>query len=89
MRNKYLEVINAMEIKAYRTNVIRTESIVFSTSRGKARAATMRAAKEAGYNIFFTDISCRRCKNLDDKKGNCKENICYQPEHVVYIIKEK
>lgn len=53
-------------MKAWRTTLIGIDSIVLAETRAKAKAATIRAAREAGYGVDYTS-HCRalRVHHLD------------------------
>lgn len=53
------------EIKAYRTEAFGIVSIVFADNSGKAKAATFREARDAGYGAEFKHIKCRRDPRFD------------------------
>lgn len=71
--------------KCYRTEACGIVSFVFSTTRGRAVAATLRSANDAGYRIKFTDISCRRRKEWDgfDVFNQLKPNTPYGEDAIL------
>jgi hypothetical protein len=66
---------------AFRTEAIGTTCIVFAERAGQARAATVRAAVDAGYRVTFADVRCRRAKDYDGQTAAdgrpIKTNHCY------------
>lgn len=64
-----LAELDLLHYKAYRTAVHGIVSIVFATSRGKARNATVLAARDAGYRTEFTEVQVHRAQELDGARG--------------------
>jgi hypothetical protein len=52
-------------IKAYRVGACGIFAIVFSRTRGQARHATMRAARDAGWRVRFIEVSAYRAPEFD------------------------
>lgn len=52
-------------LKAFETKLGGITSVVFADTPGQAKSATIRAAREAGYNYKFTAVRCRRRRHLD------------------------
>lgn len=78
---------NPKPLKAFRTEVSGVVCIVFSKSAGKARYATTRSARAAGYPVNITHVKCHRAPELDGAtvfKGTpVTENTCYDNQFVV------
>lgn len=71
---------NETPAPAWRTTVCEVHSVVFAESRGKARQAVYRAAKEAGYRVTFTDVRCVRAPDLDGRNVGrhvLRQNACF------------
>lgn len=55
-------------VLAFRTSCCDVVSVVFATSRGRARQATMLSANDAGYRVSFTDVRVRRAPEFDRRE---------------------
>lgn len=66
---------------AFRTTLWQIDSVVFATTRAKAKAATIRAARNAGYNpSFTTPMRVVRAPELDGLIFD--EGRCISPDYV-------
>lgn len=71
-------------MRAWMTELIGVHSIVLAQTRGKARAATLAAAREAGFEVGFLDpIRVVRAKEFD--RANVIPGQCWDPE----VLKRK
>jgi len=65
-----------MKPVGWRTNLWGIESVVRASSRARARAATIRCAREAGYDVrFLESVHVRRGPELDELDipvGKCR-----------------
>ena len=52
-------------MRAFRTSCEQTVSIVFAERASIAKAVTMRAAREVGYRVSFTDVRAWRAPEYD------------------------
>ncbi len=52
-------------VKCWKTEACEITSYVFARTRGKARAATLHTARDAGFRLTFPEIRCRRCRIFD------------------------
>lgn len=52
-------------MKAWRTEALGVTSVVFAITRGKASYATYLSANDAGWDVTFKDIRCRRAPEYD------------------------
>jgi len=52
-------------LRGWATKVMGEVSIVIASTPGQAKAATLRAAKDAGYQVAFNEIRCRRASRFD------------------------
>ena len=64
------------------------KSYIWAHTRGKARAATMRCAQDAGYQVGMIDVRCRRAHEYDSLKfDNGRRNpapyCCYSEEFLL------
>jgi len=53
--------------RAFQTDACGVTCIVFHHSAGKARSSTYRSARDAGYQVGFSDIRVRRRPDLDGR----------------------
>jgi len=51
--------------QAWRTSLIGVESVVAAETAGKAAAKTIKAAKDAGFPVIFTEVRVRRAHEFD------------------------
>lgn len=60
------------------------ECVVFASSRAKARAATLRAAKDADFIVDFTKTEIRvvRARNLDGWAGKVEEGKPFDEQYL-------
>lgn len=68
---------------AWRTRLIGIKCIVFAETRSKARAATVRSAIDAGYNVtFLSPVSVRRAPGLDRFALSHKPYECLGEQYI-------
>jgi len=78
-------VSGAGAVRAWRTLAWgEVESIVFAASRAKARAATLRAAKEADFIVDFTGTEVRvvRAPEYDGLAAVVQEGKAFAPDYL-------
>jgi predicted CoA-binding protein len=74
----------------FATEVHGVTSYVWATSKGKAIAATVRQANDAGYRTLWVQVKCRRHASLDDydlMDRKIRPNRCYAPDHIQHNSK--
>lgn len=64
------------KIKAWRTEAMGIVSLVYTSSHGKARAVTVRAARDAGYQVRFPEVQVTRAPELDGPTPSYQQNMC-------------
>jgi len=78
--------ITSTGLLAFTTSALGTTCNVWAKTRGKARWATVLAARDAGYRCEMTDVSCKRAPGLDNAteadRQPIKENHCYATDAV-------
>jgi hypothetical protein len=68
-------------VVAWRTTLWDIDSVVFATTRARAKAATIRAARDAGYDpSFVTPVRVVRAPEADGVSAD--EGRCLSPDHV-------
>ena len=67
---------------AYTTVLFEIESIVFASTPGRAKYATLLSAEDAGYRARITDVRCRRSPILDCYAAAFRPNIPYSRERI-------
>lgn len=70
-------------IRAFITEAMGIESIVFSTSASKARYATYLSANDAGFLVRFQDISVHRAPKCDNRRNDIPIGYCVSPKDVM------
>jgi hypothetical protein len=67
-------------------------SYVWATTAGKAIAATVRQANDAGYRTHWVQVKCRRHAVLDDydlMDRKIRPNRCYSPDHIAPNVRDQ
>lgn len=63
--------------RGWETKALGEVSIVIASTPGQAKAATQRAAKDAGYQVTFNAIRCRRASRFDCLFDKLTPGKCY------------
>lgn len=71
-------------VLAWRTTLWGIDSVVFASTRAKAKAATIRAAQDAGYRASF--VSPVRCVRAPEADGLCVESKVLSPDYVTQAL---
>ena len=77
---------NDGEIIAWRTEAIGIASIVWSRSRAQARYATTRSARDAGWDVRFTQVRAHRAPSFDGLQGAFAERRCYSLDYIRAVL---
>lgn len=79
--------MNAVKYSAYKTILYRTESIIFTTGRGRAKYLTQKAAKEVGYPAKYIDVKVKRAPEYDnattDNGSPPQKNVCLNKDYLI------
>jgi hypothetical protein len=75
-----VRVVTDQRIKAWIVRLIEVDSVVLAETRSKARAATVRAANEAGYDVAFT-APARVTRAPEFDRLNEKPGLALAPEY--------
>jgi len=71
-------------MKCFKTELFGIESYLFCKTAGKAKAATLNSALDAGYsNAKFMYIKCHRAKNIDGMGSKLRPNTPYSLETIL------
>ncbi len=79
------EAVASTALFCFETEAHGVKSYVWTTTRGKAAAATLRSANDAGYKTRMPDVRCRRRPELDDfdlLDRRLKPNRPYCPDFI-------
>ena len=81
---------NVVEVASHDLLCFATEahgitSYIWTTTKGKAIAATVRQANDAGYRTLWVQVKCRRHTALDDydlMDRKIRPHRCYNHDHI-------
>lgn len=73
------------DIRCFATEAHGITSYVWTTTKGKAIAATVMQANDAGYRTLWVEVKCLRRPGLDDYElldNRIRLHRCYSPDFI-------
>lgn len=67
-------------MKAYLVTLMSVDSLVWAETRGLAKQAAYRSAREVGYQVAYFEVRLLRLPTLDEMMGDKQPEKCYALE---------